>query len=263
MAAVLSACAAVRPPAPPPPRPAGAQVDAIVQAMQARDRTLTTLDSAAVMEYRTASEHVKAREQIAVMRPARLRVEASSPFGVALIVAVDGARLQIYEPGKNLLAHGTANAATLDRFAQIPMEPRAAVDLLMAMAPDPEALAAHGDAAPGADGTLVIGYPAPDGGHREAAFSGGELAAVRERDAGGRLLYEVRYADYHNIGALMFPYSIDAEFPAAGSSLKLTFKRPIVNAALPASLFTLTPSATTKEIDLDQPPSADAAPPQS
>ncbi len=230
--------------------------------MVARDRTLTSLSTGAVMEYRNANQHVKAREQIVVMRPDRLRVEASSPFGVALIVAVDGPRLQIFEPGNNLLMHGSATATALDRFAHIPMEPKAAVALLMAVAPGSRELASYAAATIDETGATVLTYAAPGGGHREAAFADGELAAVRERDGDGRLIYEVRYADYHNIGAVMFPYSIDADFPAAGSALKLVLKRPIVNAQVPESLFVLTPASTTKEIDLDR-PEPPAAMPQS
>ncbi len=264
MGLALWACATVGPPAAPPPAvapiPSPQQLQELVRAIRARDRGLTTLTTAAVMEYRNANQHLKAREQIVVMRPERLRVEASSPFGVALIVAVDGPRLQIYEPGKNLLMHGAASAATLDRFAQIPMEPAAAVDLLMAVAPDAEELAAHGQAAIDASGAMVITYAAPGGGQREAGFAGGELTYLRERDAAGQLRYEVRYADYHDIGALMFPYSIDADFPAAGSALKLTLKRPLVNAQVEASMFQLTPASTTKEINLDQPQPTPATP---
>jgi outer membrane lipoprotein-sorting protein len=258
----ISACATVQAPMPPSARPAPGreQVAALIGAMAVRDRTLTALSSGAVMEYRNASQHVKAREQIVVMRPDRLRVEASSPFGVVLIVAVDGPRLQIFEPGNNLLMHGTATAAALDRFAQIPMEPKAAVDLLMAIVPESGQLAGYSAATTDASGATVLTWATSGGGHREAAFADGELAAVRERAGDGRLIYEVRYADYHNIGAVMFPYSIDAEFPAVGSSLKLTLKRPIVNAPEPESLFVLTPASTTKEIDLDQPQSRAAMP---
>lgn len=250
----LSACATVRPPSPiAGPVPDRAQVAALIAAMGVRDRALTSLSTGAVMEYRNPTQHLKAREQIVVMRPDRLRVEASSPFGVALIVAVDGPHLQIYEPGNNLLMHGSATAATLDRAVRIPMEPKAAVNLLMAVVPESGELANYTAATIDETGATVLDYASSDGGHREVTFAGGELASVRERGSDGRLRYEVRYADYHDIGALMFPYSIDADFPAAGSTLKLTLKRPIVNAPAPESLFVLTPASTTKEIDLDQP----------
>lgn len=257
----LSACATVRPPSPiVGPVPNREQVAALIQAMELRDRTLNSLSTGAVMEYRNPNEHMKAREQIVVRRPDRLRVEASSPFGIALIVAVDGPHLQIFEPGDNLLMHGSATAATLDRAVRIPMEPKAAVDLLMAVVPESGELASYTAATIDETGATVLSYAAPGGGQREAAFAGGELAAVRERDGAGQLRYEVRYADYHDIGAVMFPYSIDADFPAAGSALKLTLKRPIVNAPAPESLFVLTPASTTKEIDLDQPQPKAATP---
>ena len=99
MSTALSACATVRP-VPPPARPVPEpeQLTKLIQTMTARDRALTSLSTGAVMEYRNASQHVKAREQIVVTRPDRLRVEASSPFGVVLIVAVDGPRLPL--PGR-------------------------------------------------------------------------------------------------------------------------------------------------------------------
>jgi hypothetical protein len=259
----LPACAAVRPPSQPVPVAPALSPQRFQQLMSAiavRDRGLTSLSTAAVMEYHAGNQHLKAREQVVVMRPEQLRVEASSPFGIALIVAVDGSRLQIYDPGKNVLMHGAATADALDRFAQIPMEPKAAVDLLMAISPDSDDLASRGQATIGQGGAIVINYPAPDGGHREARFAGDNLVGMRESDGAGQIRYEVRYADYHDIGALMFPYSIDADFPAAGSSLKLTFKRPIVNAPLAPAMFTLTPGPTTKEIDLDQPPPTFATP---
>ncbi|HTW89982.1 MAG TPA: DUF4292 domain-containing protein [Candidatus Binataceae bacterium] len=250
----LSACATIGPPPPiarPVPNPE--QVAALIAAMGTRDRALTSLSTGAVMEYRTPDQHLKAREQIIVMRPDRIRIEASSPFGVALIVAVDGPHLQIYEPGNNLLMHGSATAATLNRAVRIPMAPTAAVDLLMAVVPESGELANYTSASIDETGATVLDYASSAGGHREVTFSDGELAAVRERGSDGRLRYEVRYSDYHDIGAVMFPYSIDADFPAASSTLKLTLKRPIVNAPEPESLFVLTPASTTKEIDLDQP----------
>jgi hypothetical protein len=87
------------------------------------------------MEYSNGSDHVKAREELIVRRPGSLRIEAMSPFGVVLIVAAQDSRLQIFEPSKNTLMRGTADAATLARFARIPMAPRDAVGLLMGIVP--------------------------------------------------------------------------------------------------------------------------------
>ena len=65
---------------------------------------------------------------------------------------------------------------------------------------------------------------------------------VRETAADGRVSYEVRYSDYHDIGGVMFPYVVDASFPAAGSQVTFRYLRPIVNGAIPDSTFVLTPA---------------------
>ncbi len=98
------------------------------------------------MEYTAPDRHAKARENITVSRPASLRVEAMSPFGIALIVATHGGQLEIFEPSKNKLIRAAANAATLDQFVQIPMEPADAVTLLLGIAPDIERIAASAPA---------------------------------------------------------------------------------------------------------------------
>ena len=47
-----------------------------------------------------------------------------SVAGVALVVAADGGQIAVYDPGKDTLMQGAASAATLERFARIPMTPR-------------------------------------------------------------------------------------------------------------------------------------------
>jgi hypothetical protein len=228
------------------------KVSVLAAAMRQRDRAIESLKSEAVMAYRAGQQHVKAREMIIARRPADLRVEARSPFGVALIVAVDGSQLAIFEPGKNVLMHGSADAAALYQFARIPMAPAAAVGLLMGLAPDADRLAAPG-AVRDENGMIVLSYTGADGTNREAGFVNDQLTPVRARDVTGSVSYEVRYSDYHDIGGVTFPYIIEASFPAAGSSLKLTYERPIVNGAMADSLFILKPAAVNREIDLDHP----------
>jgi hypothetical protein len=76
---------------------------------------------------------------------------------------------------------------------------------------------------------------------------------VRETANTGQVNYEVRYSDYHDIGGMMFPYLVDATFPAAGSHVTFRYLRPIVNGVVPDSTFVLTPApgATMINISLD------------
>ena len=64
-----------------------------------------------------------------------MRVEARSPFGVALLLAAQGGELAIFEPGQNRFMRGEATAQTLYRYVRIPMAPADAVGLLMGLAP--------------------------------------------------------------------------------------------------------------------------------
>ena len=247
---MLSACATITPPEAETSAAVGkVDVSSLTNAMAERDRALVSLQTTAVMEYTNGTDHVKAREDLVVRRPASLRVEAMSPFGVALIVAAQDTRLQIFEPSKNTLMRGTADAATLARFARIPMAPRDAVGLLMGIVPEaqttspPESLTVK-------DGMTVLAYAEADHSRRELGFQDGQLAMVRKRTPVGAINFDIRYTDYHDIGGVMFAYKVDADFPAAETRVSFVYQRPIVNGKIADSVFMLTPGPDAKQIDI-------------
>src|SRR5260221_8963490 len=139
----LSACVYVKyPKGPETPTPIPGydaqkfDVEKLTDALSQRERSLDTMQTQAIMEYTDSNQKVvKAKEQLVVKRPDNLRVEAMSPFGIALLLAAQGPELVIYEPGENRFMRGAANAETLYRFARIPMDPADAVGLLMGLAP--------------------------------------------------------------------------------------------------------------------------------
>ena len=231
------------------------QVQKLIAALAERDKRLDSMQTPAVMEYTAGDQHVKAKEDIVVKRPGNLRVEAMSPFGVALLLAAQGSELAIFEPGRNRFMRGNATADTLYRYVRIPMAPADAVGLLMGLAPPEFALNGIADSVSN-DGEMTVAlYGNAASGTRELGFSGGNLAMVRETAANGngRVTYEVRYSDYHDIGGVMFPYVVDATFPAAGSHVTFRYLRPIVNGNIPDSTFVLTPApgATLMNLSLD------------
>jgi outer membrane lipoprotein-sorting protein len=245
----ISACVVVPTPAvpSPPSKTAGFSEDRVhvgrmIAALGERDRRLACMQTTAVMEYTAGNQHVKAKEDIVVKRPANLRVEARSPFGTAVLLAAQGPDLAIFEPGQNRFMRGKADADTLDKYVRIPMEPADAVGLLMSLAPPSIPLSSENYTVSN-DGTMLIAsYGDAASGTRELGFAGGNLAMVRESSSGGVVQYEVRYSDYHDIGGLMFPYTVDATFPAAGSHVTFRYIRPIVNSVIPDSTFVLTPA---------------------
>lgn len=254
-----SACAIIRtPPIPEPETLPGFdagkyQVQKLIVALAERDKRLDSMQTPAVMEYTAGDQHVKAKEEIVVKRPGNLRVEAMSPFGMALLLAAQGSELAIFEPGQNRFMRGQATADTLYRYVRIPMVPTDAVGLLMGLAPPGFALNASVDSV-SKDGAMTVAlYGNTGSGTRELGFSAGNLAMVRETAGDGRVNYEVRYSDYHDIGGLMFPYVVDAKFPAANSHVTFRYLRPIVNGDIPASTFVLTPApgASLMNLSLD------------
>jgi len=218
------------------------QAQKLTAALAQRDKRLDSMQTPAVMEYTAGDRHMKAKEEITVRRPGDLRVEAMSPFGVALLLAAQGSELAIFEPGQNRFMRGQATADTLYRYVQIPMAPADAVGLLMGLAPPGFALNASADSV-SYDGAMTIAtYRNTASGTHELGFSSGNLAMVRETAGDGRVNYEVRYSDYHDIGGVMFPYVVAATFPATGSRVTFRYLRPIVNGAIPDSTFVLTPA---------------------
>lgn len=229
------------------------QAHKLTTALAARDKALDSMQTPAVMEYTAGAQHLKAKEDIVVRRPDNLRVEAMSPFGVALLLAAQGTDLQIFEPGQNRFTRGSATAETLYRYVRIPMAPADAVGLLMGLAPRDFALASAADSVSSDGAMTILRYGNPSSGIRQLGFADGNLAMVRETASDGRVTYEVRYSNYHDIGGVMFPYLVDAEFPTAQSHVTFRYLRPIVNGNVPASTFVLTPApgATLMDMSMD------------
>jgi hypothetical protein len=171
-----------------------------------------------------------------------------SPLGAAVIVAVNGGSLGVFDSSSNTLIRGPSNEATLERFARIPMQPQKAVRLLLALPPDAGSTPSSYREQNGAS---ILTYSLPDGGSTELELdSAGHLTVMRQLERGGRLDYEVHYADYHTVGAIAFPYTIDASFPASGTSLKLRYENPVLDGDIPDSLFVLSPGPATRQINL-------------
>lgn len=217
-----------------------------------RDVAIHTMQTAAVMEYSGGGEHFKARENIVVRRPASMRVEVMSAMGVALVVAADAGQVAVFDPGKNTLMHGAASAATLERYARIPMTPDAATRLLLGLAPDSGMLAFPPNSMTEKGDGKVLTYHQPGGAVDQLGFNGdGNLEMVRETLADGRVSYEVHYADYRNLGGgITFPAQVDASFPMTGATVKFRYENPSIDADVPDSAFVLLPGPGTKKLDL-------------
>lgn len=214
------------------------------------------------MEYSGASGHIRAREQFTVRRPASLRLDVMSPLGVALTVAADNEQIAVFNPSDNTLIRGPASAATLERFVRIPMTPAQAVQLMLGLPPDNDIVSA----APGGFTTerdmTVVSYNRPGTGSYELGFQGGQLSLVRARDTARQLRYEVRYSDFRDIGAMKFPFRLEATFFASDTTIKLRYLNPSIDREIADSIFVLSPRPGTRlfELGFGAPPTVPASP---
>jgi outer membrane lipoprotein-sorting protein len=217
-----------------------------------RDNAVRSMQSTAVMEYTGGGQHFKARENLTVQRPASMRVDVLSAAGVVLVVATGGGQLAVFDAGKNTLTHGAASAATLERYARIPMTPDAAVRLLLGLSPDTAMLASPPNSMTvNGDGKMLT-YHQPGGVVDELEFNGDErLETVRETLADGRIGYEVHYSDYRAAGGgIMFPAQVDAKFPKTGTTVKFHFENPSLNQDVPDSTFVLLPQPGMRKLTI-------------
>jgi outer membrane lipoprotein-sorting protein len=232
--------------------PALVQTHDLTTFLADRDNAVHSMQTAAVMEYKGGGQHFKVRENIVLQRPASMRVEVMSPAGVALVVAADGGQMAVYDPGKDTLMQGAASAATLERFARIPMTPDAATRLLLGLSPDTAMLASPPNSVTVYGDSEVLTYHQPDGAEYVLGFNGaGGLEMVRETLADTRVAYEVHYSDYRDAGGgILFPGQVEASFPRTGATVKFRFDNPSVNQYVPDSTFVLLPGSATRKLTL-------------
>jgi outer membrane lipoprotein-sorting protein len=247
LALSLTACATQRTVNPPL-----AQAPDLSASLSQRDHAVQSMQAAAVMEYAGGGRHFKARENLIVQGPASMRVEVMSAAGVVLVVATDGSQLAVFDPGKNTLLRGAASAATLERYARIPMTPDAATRLLLGLSPDTAMLASPPNSMTANSDGKILTYRQAGGVVDELGFNGEErLEMVRETLADGRIGYEVHYSDYRDAGGgIMFPAQVDAKFPRTGATVKFHFENPSLNQDVPDSTFVLLPGPQTRKLTI-------------
>ena len=221
-----------------------------------REAAQQALGTSAIMDYSGGGEHFRARENLLIQRPANIRVEVMSAAGVVLVVATDGGQTAVFDPAKGLLMRGPATAATLERYARIPLPPQAAVRLLLGLVPDGSALASPPASmtlpGPHSDNQTILVYREPDGVTDEIGIGADrKLASVTEKLADGRVSYRVAYGDWREAGkGIETPCSIKAEFPRTGAKVAFTYENPTADPRIPGGAFVLAPSGVTKTMSL-------------
>lgn len=236
---------ALRAPRPLPP----ASPAVLLERLAERRTSVTSLRARAHLKAGVSGLWV--REAVLVRRPDAIRVDVLQPFGLALALGVQGARLWAYEPAARTRWEGAATPANLTRFLGAPIAVGDAVDILLGCPPARK---------PVGEPTVVttaareyrLRVPLADGA-QTVWFAGDTLAVVRaEEERAGEPKLAVAFAEWED----GFPRAIDVGAPASGAGARIRFDAVEPNAALDAGIFAPPPAPRVVSLDAVPPPRA-------
>lgn len=167
-----------------------------VEALRARleERRAAVVSLRARARLKAGLAGVWSRQAILVQRPAAIRIDVLSPFGLALAVGTEGRTLWAFPPQQGARYEGPATDANLARLLGAPLDVADLVDVLLGVPPAREPFGPPGLERDGAEWVLTLPYR---GGFQEVRFAADTLDVTRieeRRDAGGT--QRVGFADY-------------------------------------------------------------------
>jgi hypothetical protein len=170
-------------------------------------------------------------EVVLAQRPDLLRLETLSPLGQALsFLVTDGARYAYFDGER--LESGELDARTLHERMGLALDPREAVDVLLA-APSSAGEPAQSAFRRGEELWVV------QDGFRLGFAPDGELAALEALDERGKLRWRARYAGWCDVPGGRYPLAVSLEFPGTRVEARLELSRVELNAALGPERFRL------------------------
>lgn len=224
--------------------PAGVQAtsaSALLESLAARRAATTTLRARARVKAGLAG--VWAREAVLVRRPASVRMDVMSPFGLALAVGTAGPALWVYPPSRGVRYEGDASAANLARFLGAPVTVPDLVDILLGVAPAREPIAEPRLALRGDEYAVTLDFA---DGVQTLWFAAATLNLVRAEEArDGVVTMRLGFGDYRD----GFPHTIEVAAPLTQAAAALAYDDVERNAEIDPVLFE--PPAVPTVLPLD------------
>ena len=231
---LLSGCAVQEPapvPAPAPElRPAPDPV--LASRLAERNQALQSLRSLARVSYRVSRERGGFNAAVLVRRPHRLRIEAFSVVGAALILTVDDGEVTGFLPSEARYYRGRTSRENLFRATQLLLELDEMVALLMGLPPVDSGAEWAADA-------LALRRTRSDGSTDVLTFDPDGTAPVGWRRVGsdGQIQYVATFEDFSDTPFGRFPLKITLETPPLQRFYQIRYDQPELNVALPESHF--------------------------
>jgi hypothetical protein len=195
------------------------------------------------MRLKSGLARIWTRQAVLVKRPAAIRVDVLSPFGLALAIGTEGSVLWAFPPQQGVRYEGPASRANLTRLLGTPLDVDDLVDVLLGVPPARQPTAPPSLARDGQEYVLTVPYR---GGTQEVRFATDTLLVTRiedRRDDATPL--SVRFADYEN----GFARALDLD-AGGGMSASIAFDQIEPNVAIDATAFA--PPAAPRVLPLER-----------
>lgn len=203
--------------------------DELLRAIEARRAAVTSLRARARL--RSGLARVWTRQAVLVQRPAAIRIDVLSPFGLALALGIEGETLWAFPPQQGVRYEGVASPANLARLLGTPLAVADLVDVLLGVPPAREATGTPELERDDDEYVLTVPYR---GGVQEVRFATDTLdvRSVEERRDGSQRL-RVTFDDYR--GGFAYALDVVAE---NGTAASIAYDHVERNATIDPVVFT-------------------------
>ncbi len=216
----------------PVPEPVSAPDPRLPALIAERNDVFQSLRSLARISYRASGGRGAFDAAVMVRRPHRLRLEAFSLVGVALILTVDDGAVIGFLPAKAQFYRAGTSRQNLFRATQMLLELDELVALMMGL-PPVDANAAWDV------GARALKRARPDGSTDILTFDADVTAPIRWQRLGpsGKLWYTATFEDFSDTPFGRFPRQITLETPPLQRSYRIRYDNPEINVTLPETHF--------------------------
>jgi len=237
------------------------------QALAATRRAGTpirSLRAEAKIDQRGKEGRIKGRILMFVERPDRVRFDAMTQFGPALILTSDGQRFALTDFKDNSYTTGPACARNIGRLVGVALSSADVASVLLGEAP---LIAASSQQVGCNKGVYVLERKGADGAREELELRVHEadrdqppgaqrlyLASATIWNAAGKRLYRVRYEDYRKVGDNELPHTVRIDDFENDADALLRLQEAAIDVEVPEGAFAQTARAGLKveEVSCDE-----------
>lgn len=230
---------------------------AALRAQHADRPAIRSLRAEAKIDQRGKQGRIKGRIMMFVERPDRVRFDAMTQFGPALILTSDGQTFALTDFKESRYTTGPACAKNLAKVVGVALS---SADVASVLLGEPPLIAARSESLScSSDGLYVLVREGTDGSREELAFSVREadlklppaqqhlyLAAATIWNAAGKKLFRVRYEDYRKVGATELPHTVRIDDFENDADALLRLEEVAVDVEVPGGAFAQTPRVGLK-----------------